>query len=792
MYVQIYSREEIESFYKGIFYQDLAVISFCDQRTEPRDRVDYSSICSRVMYIEIDDLDYGDLREEGYTYDTFFPEANETAEFIIDAYKSGMNIICQCEYGQSRSAGCAAAILEHFHHMGITVFTDRRRYPNRLIYHKIIEALNHREERVELHLHTNMSQTGGVSSAEEMILYAVEMEQKAVAITDNGVVQAFPEAERIAAECTNLIKIIYGMEANLSDCLSNEYTTLTILAKDQEGLGNLYRLVSWSHLENMIGGKPYITKEKLSELRSGLLVGSGVETGELYSALAVGKTEWELIEIARFYDYLEICHTMPQEAVLKIIRLGVQLDIPVCVVGNVYFADQEEIIYHILLGDQPRYVGRSDCTRLSLWSTENMLSEFKYLGEEKAYEVVVTNTNLIADMIGDLSIVPTEIPVFIMNVGDEFYKDDGEICGGAIETFSESEAKVRVREYAKKYDIDDWNDYRIKHFAGYYQRHKKCVSKLHGTKLVFPKEYAAEDITPLQYAENGKDVVTHFDFSCFQSSVEQVSFPAVDHDRLGKLEKLTGIKADDIPIDDPAIYSLFTLSDALAFVRDGHEILCGTLSIGEFSNYTMDNIVSLCKPKNFEDMVKVCGLYYIPDDWYDNVRKLICSGIGELKEVTAVREDITDYLISKGVESAAAIEIMEITMFGTATTKLVPEHIKTMLEHGVPEWYIESLKKFRFLFPRSVIAEYAKYMARLAWYDLYYPQEYYKTYFESKRELIDRNALDIIHSGAGMIYKNICDMRRDMVVWWDEPELMPLLKTAYEAICRGVDLAGIV
>lgn len=790
--VEIYSREQIESvisnIYKGNFYQDLAVISFCDRGTEPGDRVNYSGVCSRVMYIEIDDLEIGDLKEEGYTYDTFFPEANEAAEFIIDAYKNGMDIICQCEYGQSRSAGCAAAILEHFYHMGITVFTDYRRYPNRLVYHKLFEALNHREERVELHLHTNMSQIEGVSSAKELIMCVADNGQKAVAITDNGVVQAFPEAERIAAEMSSQTKIIYGMEGNLCDCLPNEHTTLTIFAKNQEGLGNLYMLVSWSHLENMIEGKPYITKAKLSEFRRGLLVGSSTETGELYRAILSGKTEGELIEIARFYDYLEICHSMPREDVLKIIRLGTQLDIPVCAVGNVYFPNDEEIVYHILLGDEPRCVESSNCTELFLWSTEKMLLKFKYLGEEKAYEVVVTNTNLIADMIGDLRIIPTEIPMVIMNGIGEFYKDDAIICAGVIETISEFEAEEHVREYAKKYDLA-WNNDKIKYFAKYCERHKKGVSRLCGKNLIFPKGYAAEYATLLQYADNGKDMVTHFDFSWFQNYIEQVFFPAVDHDRLRELEKLTGIKADDIPINDPDIYSLFTLSDALALVRDGHEILCGTLSIGEFSDYTMDDIVSLCKPKNFEDMVKVCGLYYSPDNWYDSVRKLICSGTAELKEIPAVREDIVEYLVSKGVEPASADEIMEITMFGTATTKLMPEHIKTMLEHGVPEWYIESLKKFGFLFPRSVISEYVKYMARLAWYDLYYPPEYYKVYFESKRDILDRS---IIRSGAGMIYKNICDMRRDMVVWWDEPELLPLLKTAYEAICRGVELAGIV
>lgn len=152
MNIQIFSTKEIETIIaEGGFPENTAVISFCDCGTEPRERVNYSGICSRAMYIELDNLELDELNEAGYSYETLFPEADETAEFIIDAYNSGMNIICQCEYGQSRSAGCAAAILEHFYHMGIDVFTDYCRYPNRLVYHKIFDALNHMEERVELH-----------------------------------------------------------------------------------------------------------------------------------------------------------------------------------------------------------------------------------------------------------------------------------------------------------------------------------------------------------------------------------------------------------------------------------------------------------------------------------------------------------------------------------------------------------------------------------------------------------------------------------------------------------------
>ena len=146
MNVYIYSREAIESIIeKGEFPNNVAVITFYDSITKHIGkkyyRVDYSSVCTNVFGCEIDDLDLDYLKSKGYTYESFFPEAPDVAEFIYQAYNSGKDIICQCDYGQSRSAGCAAAILEHFYHTGITVFADFNYYPNQVIYHKIYDNL---------------------------------------------------------------------------------------------------------------------------------------------------------------------------------------------------------------------------------------------------------------------------------------------------------------------------------------------------------------------------------------------------------------------------------------------------------------------------------------------------------------------------------------------------------------------------------------------------------------------------------------------------------------------------
>lgn len=146
MEVKIYSREAIKKLLENDFPENMAVISFynpVNPRTGEKDQpVDFSHKTSCVFSIAIHDIDLEILSDYGLTYDTYFPEAGDLAEFIYDAYSEGLDIICQCEYGQSRSAACAAAILEHFYHNGISVFADYRYYPNQVVYHKVFDALN--------------------------------------------------------------------------------------------------------------------------------------------------------------------------------------------------------------------------------------------------------------------------------------------------------------------------------------------------------------------------------------------------------------------------------------------------------------------------------------------------------------------------------------------------------------------------------------------------------------------------------------------------------------------------
>lgn len=152
--ITISSRKEVEKLIQSGFPKKTAVISFYDPETSYHRNSDYKPVdycgrAERILQIPLHDIDLSVLPEFGLTYDTYFPEADQLSEFIYSAKEDGFDILCQCEYGESRSSGCAAAILEHFYKKGITIFADYRYYPNQVVYHKIFDALEKYKEKMK-------------------------------------------------------------------------------------------------------------------------------------------------------------------------------------------------------------------------------------------------------------------------------------------------------------------------------------------------------------------------------------------------------------------------------------------------------------------------------------------------------------------------------------------------------------------------------------------------------------------------------------------------------------------
>lgn len=276
------------------------------------------------------------------------------------------------------------------------------------------------DSRVELHLHTKMSDKDALVTVKDLISTIKEWGHPAVAITDHGVVQAFPEAQAIAAE--KGVKIIYGMEGYLIENPdSDKRYHIIILAKNLVGIRNLYKLITLSHL-NYYKRRPRLPRSVIDDHREGLILGSACEAGELIQAIIRGESPERLRAIASFYDYLEIqpiCNNeflvrkglVPDEETLRdinrtIVELGEDLHIPVVATCDVHFLNPEDKIYREIMLTASGFTDAHEQPDLYLRTTDEMLAEFQYLGEEKAYEVVVTNSRLINDQIDSLKPIP--------------------------------------------------------------------------------------------------------------------------------------------------------------------------------------------------------------------------------------------------------------------------------------------------------------------------------------------------------------------------------------------------
>ena len=286
------------------------------------------------------------------------------------------------------------------------------------------------EKRVELHLHTKMSELDAVSSVQNLIKRAAEWGHEAVAITDHGVVQAFPDATEAGRKYG--IKVILGMEGYLvdddiekkgHDGNKKRSNHIILLAKNKIGLKNLYKLVTYSHLEHFYR-RPRIPRSLLVTHRDGLLIGSACEAGEIFSAIIQEKSDDELQMSASFYDYLEIQPVANNMFLVnrgdvadvdklkqinqRIVQLGMQLNKPVVATCDVHFLDCSDEVYRRILLAGKGYTDADQQTPLFFRNTEEMLEEFSYLGEEECRKVVVTNPRKIAAQIEELKPFPDE------------------------------------------------------------------------------------------------------------------------------------------------------------------------------------------------------------------------------------------------------------------------------------------------------------------------------------------------------------------------------------------------
>ena len=320
-----------------------------------------------------------------------------------------------------------------------------------------------KEKRVELHCHTKSSDMDGVSEVKTIVRNAYNWGMPAVAITDHGVVHAFPDANHERedlwraykkkckkegadpGEYKDFFKVIYGMEGYLVNDIEDDEPEvpfakkrtnhIILLAQNDTGRVNLYRLISKSHLE-YYSKRPRIPKSELLKHKEGLIIGSACEAGEIFRAILRGDTAEKIEQLAQLYDYLEIQPTGNNHFMLlsnqsypqiqteedlrnlnrQVISLGEKLGKPVVATCDAHFLNPEEELYRRIIMASKGFKDADNQAPLFFRTTDEMLEEFSYLGEEKAKEVVITNSRLISDWIEAISPVrPDNCPPVIEN-----------------------------------------------------------------------------------------------------------------------------------------------------------------------------------------------------------------------------------------------------------------------------------------------------------------------------------------------------------------------------------------
>jgi DNA polymerase-3 subunit alpha (Gram-positive type) len=316
---------------------------------------------------------------------------------------------------------------------------------------------------------------------------------------------------------------------------------------------------------------------------------------------------------------------------------------------------------------------------------------------------------------------------------------------------------------------------------------KRTTGQHPGGVMIVPNYTDIYNFTPIQRPADDTTssiITTHFDYHSISGRLLKLDI--LGHDVpsiIRRLEDITGINVDTIPLDDPKTMSLFTTTEALNINLDEIDCKVGSLGIPEFGTKFVRQMLIDTQPKTFAELVRISGLSHGTDVWLNNAQDLIKNGTTTLKGVISTRDDIMLFLMYKGVQPKTSFKIAENVRKGKGLT---PEFEEAMKEQSIPEWYIQSCKTVKYLFPKAHATAYVMMSFRIAYFKVYYPEAFYATYFTVKLDDFDANLLT---KGISVVKAKWIEIDRlGNNATTKEKNLMTLLESVYEMYQRGIKL----
>lgn len=372
---------------------------------------------------------------------------------------------------------------------------------------------------------------------------------------------------------------------------------------------------------------------------------------------------------------------------------------------------------------------------------------------------------------------------------EELFGSDKVFRAGTIGTIAFKTAYGFVRKYYEEKE-DEVSKWEIERLSQCCTGVKRTTGQHPGGVMVVPADKDIYDFCPIQYPANDSKsgiITTHFDYHSISGRLLKLDILGHDVPTIIRmLEDMTGVAPLDISLKDEKVDEIFLSVKSLDIKDESYRYELGSFGIPEFGTKFVRQMLTDTKPSSFSDLIRISGLSHGTDVWVNNAQEFILNGTVGLKDVISTRDDIMNDLILKGVPNKNAFKIMENVRKGRGLSE---DDVNLLEENDVPEWYIESCRRIKYMFPKAHAVAYVMMSYRIAYFKVYYPLAFYSVFFTIK--VADFNA-DVIFKGKKEIIKRIEELEeKGNKATQKEKDELTVLEVAYEMSCRGFEFTQV-